>query len=94
MLQGRDFSVRDTAGQPPVMIINETMARQYFPGEDPVGKRVTVDFAPNERSRDVIGVVRDTSTGRLQGSRAAAVSSVIPARRAASVEPTVALRQE
>jgi len=71
--QGRDFSARDTADQPPVVIINETMARQHFPGEDPIGKRVRLDFAPNERFREVIGVVGDISTGRLAGGHAAAV---------------------
>ena len=62
LLQGRDFGVHDTADQPLVMIINQTMARQYFQGEDPVGKRVTLDFVPDERPREIIAVVGDTST--------------------------------
>jgi putative ABC transport system permease protein len=73
LLQGRDFTDRDSANQPPVIIINETMARQYFPGEDAVGKRVRVDFAPDEQPREIVGVVRDISTGRLEGGRAPAV---------------------
>ena len=55
------------------MIINQTMARQYFPGEDPIGKRVTLDFVPDERPREIIGVAGDTSTGRLEGARAPAI---------------------
>ena len=70
LLQGRDFGAHDTADQPLVMIINQTMARQYFPGEDPVGKRITLDFVPDERPREIIAVVGDTSTGRLDGGRA------------------------
>jgi putative ABC transport system permease protein len=73
VLQGREFGLHDTAEQPLVMIINETMARQYFPGEDPIGKRVTLDFVPNERPREIIAVVGDTSTGRLEGGRAPAI---------------------
>jgi predicted permease len=73
LLKGRDFGVHDTANQPLVMIINQTMARQYFPGEDPVGKRVTLDYVPDERPREIIAVVGDTSTGRLQGAHAPAI---------------------
>jgi putative ABC transport system permease protein len=73
LLQGRDFGVHDTADQPLVMIINQTMARQYFQGEDPIGKRVTLDFVPDEHPREIIAVVGDTSTGRLDGGRAPAI---------------------
>ena len=73
LLKGRDFGPYDTADQPLVMIINQTMARQYFPGEDPVGKRVTLDYVPDERPREIIAVVGDTSTGRLQGAHAPAI---------------------
>jgi putative ABC transport system permease protein len=37
--RGRSFDVRDGASAPPVAIINETMARQFWPGEDPIGNR-------------------------------------------------------
>ena len=40
LLRGRYFTEQDTADAPGVMIIDETFARRYFPGEDPVGKRV------------------------------------------------------
>jgi putative ABC transport system permease protein len=73
LLQGRDFGPHDTAGQPLVIIINQTMARQYFPGEDPIGKRVRLDFVPEERPREIIAVAGDTSTGRLESVRAPAV---------------------
>ena len=71
--QGRDFGSHDTADDPPVMIINQTMARQYFAGEDPIGKRVTLDFVPDDRPREIIGVVGDTSTGRMESARTPAV---------------------
>jgi putative ABC transport system permease protein len=41
LLKGRVFTARDGAGAPAVAIINETMARQLFPGEDPLGARVS-----------------------------------------------------
>jgi putative ABC transport system permease protein len=65
-LKGRDFTDRDTADAPPVIIINETTARRFFPNEDPIGKHITLDWVPNERPREIIGVVGDIASGPLQ----------------------------
>jgi hypothetical protein len=62
LVNGRDFDERDTDTGHPVMIINKTMARQFFPSEDPVGKRITLDFVPDQRRREIVGVVGDTTT--------------------------------
>ncbi len=58
VVKGRDFSERDTANTPFVVVINETMARKYWPGEDPIGKRL---LDPRNRTppAEVIGVVGD-----------------------------------
>jgi predicted permease len=37
---GREFSPRDAPGTTPALLVNEALARQYFPGEDPVGRRI------------------------------------------------------
>jgi len=66
ILRGRDFTAQDTASSTPVIIINQTMARRYFAGEEPIGKRITLDFVPDERPREVIAVVGDTRSNRLQ----------------------------
>jgi putative ABC transport system permease protein len=66
ILRGRDFDPHDTAAATPVIIINQTMARRFFPNEEPLGKRITLDFVPDERAREVIAVVGDTRTNRLQ----------------------------
>ena len=59
-LKGRDFNDRDTAEAPPVVIINETLAKHEFPNEDPVGKRLTLgDPLKNPRWRTIIGVIKD-----------------------------------
>jgi predicted permease len=51
---GRDFTTGDNPGSPRVIIINETLARVLWPGEDPLGKFMTADV-----ERQVVGVVRD-----------------------------------
>ncbi len=58
-LQGRTFSERELTDESHVVIINETMARDYFPGEDPIGKRVTIDMKDENVPSEIIGVVRD-----------------------------------
>jgi putative ABC transport system permease protein len=60
MLRGRDFTMRDNAAAPWVAIINETMARHFWPDEDPIGKRVRMDTSPDEQPREIVAVVHDT----------------------------------
>ena len=59
IVQGRDFSDRDTASTPWVAIVNETFARRFWPGEEAIGKRLTLETVPEEQPREVVGVVRD-----------------------------------
>ena len=61
-VRGRDVNDSDTAARPWVAIVNETAARRFWPGEDPIGRRLTIDVVPDERPREVIGVVRDIPT--------------------------------
>jgi predicted permease len=56
--RGRDFSRADTAGAPRVAIVNEALARQYFPHEDALGKRITAMW-DGSNSREIVGVIRD-----------------------------------
>jgi putative ABC transport system permease protein len=54
-VKGRSFTEADGRGAPPVAIINETAVRRYWPGEDPLGQRVTI----YGRTMTVVGVVSD-----------------------------------
>ncbi len=54
LLRGRFFSQRDNRDSPPTILINETMARRYWPGEDPIGARVTPGF-PGSGTAEVLG---------------------------------------
>ena len=55
--QGREFAASDRAGAPRVVIINETTARRYFPGESPLGRRFTPDDGGGPMQ--IVGVVAD-----------------------------------
>lgn len=55
-IKGRSFTDSDNDKSPLVVIISETMARRYFPNEDPLGKRI--GRGP-DRWREIVGVVRD-----------------------------------
>jgi predicted permease len=60
LLHGRYFSERDTKDSPRVIIIDQAMAEQYFPGENPIGKRLGVDPGNDDEGwvmSEIIGVV-------------------------------------
>jgi putative ABC transport system permease protein len=59
LLAGRDFEERDNEHAPKVVIINETLARRLWPGENPIGKRLTVGRKENRPLWEVIGVAKD-----------------------------------
>jgi putative ABC transport system permease protein len=58
LVRGRAFSERDRDASVPVAVINEAFAREFFPGEDPLGMRITPDTG-SQVSREIVGVVRD-----------------------------------
>jgi predicted permease len=57
VLRGRDFADADAAGRPAVAIIDETMARRYFPGLDPLGRR----FRDADKTYEIVGVAQSGS---------------------------------
>jgi putative ABC transport system permease protein len=66
VIRGRDFDDHDLADSPYVVIVSEAMARKYFPNEDPIGQYIRFDFVPNERPRQIVGIVGNMLLGPLQ----------------------------
>ena len=61
LLSGRVFTDGDTEQMPKVVVVNETMARSLWPGESPLGKRITI-WRDEKFPREIVGVVGDTKS--------------------------------
>ena len=59
LVRGREFTRRDREGAPNVAVVNEQMAKKFWPGRDPIGQRFKTS-ALDDRDTEVVGVVRDS----------------------------------
>ncbi len=69
VIRGRDFLDSDTEGRTPVILISESMAKEFFPNEDPIGRHIILGLEDNGRDlpptpREIVGIVGDV---KLQG---------------------------
>jgi putative ABC transport system permease protein len=65
LLAGREFDERDDTRSPAVAIINQTLARRYFGGEDPLNKRLSIVYFRRPIELEIVGVVADMNQGEL-----------------------------
>lgn len=70
LLQGRTFTNRDTPSSLPVVIVNEALARKYYPNESAIGKRIRPSISATSATpwREIVGVVGNTKLGGLAES--------------------------
>jgi putative ABC transport system permease protein len=66
LVRGRVFERFDRMGAPRVAVLNESAARLFFPGVDPIGQRIRVGVFGAPQEREVVGVVRDTRPAGLE----------------------------
>jgi putative ABC transport system permease protein len=55
--RGREFTDRDAKNAPKVLIVNDEFARRFYPGEEALGRRVSIDGEPAGSEREIVGVV-------------------------------------
>ena len=69
VLRGRTFNAADSATAPPVAIVDDIQARKYFPGEDPIGKRISVNYSTTDAAKTqwltIVGVVGTVKRDKL-----------------------------
>jgi len=65
LLRGRYFTDADDASKPRVLIINEALAKKYFPGEDPLGHKIGNNTLTPDSIAEVVGIVSDVRDGSL-----------------------------
>ncbi|MCU1385262.1 MAG: hypothetical protein JWL71_3959 [Acidobacteria bacterium] len=72
IVRGRGFTEHDDERAPGIVLINETMAAKYWPGEDPIGQRLTLSYN-NTPPREIVGIVGDVKQTSLTDAVAAQV---------------------
>jgi len=66
LVRGRDFDKRDTAASTRVVTVNESLARRFFGGEEPLGRLITIGRHERRRHLQIVGIVRDAKYQRMQ----------------------------
>jgi putative ABC transport system permease protein len=59
IIRGRGVTEQDTASNAWVVVVNETMAKRYWPNQDPIGQAIKFDDSPNEKPRQIVGIVQN-----------------------------------
>jgi putative ABC transport system permease protein len=98
LVKGRLFSANNPGDAQNRILINATMAKQYWPGDDPIGKRITVAWS-DPREDEIIGVVGDTRHAELETEPRATIywpyarfsypSMTLSVKASAAIEPLV-----
>ncbi len=65
LVEGRQFAEQDRADTPPVIVVNQTLARRFFPGQSALGRRLGLEDDGKLRWAEIVGVVGDVKHRRL-----------------------------
>jgi putative ABC transport system permease protein len=93
--QGREFTIADDDSAPRTVVVNETFARHYFPGEDALGKRIRLGLQTTEPEtpwREIVGVVSDIKQQTL--NEAPGPAMYVPHAHGLITTPHIVVRAE
>jgi putative ABC transport system permease protein len=90
--RGRAPTVQDAAGQPPVVIVNETLAQHLWPGADPVGQRIQIEMWDPDAKVEIVGVAGDVLSAGLDQERRPMI--YFPAEQAPLGSPHLLIRTQ
>jgi len=90
--RGAPFTERDGEYERPVVIINETMARQFWPDSDPIGARLQLGMEPSAIVREIVGVVGNVRSQAL--NRPPVPEAFVPYAQAPINSVTIAIRSD
>ncbi len=90
LVRGRTFTAADRGDAPPVVVINEKMARQFWLGADPLGARLQVNWTNPTAHPEIVGVVGDVRTSSLDADVRAMI--YYPLAQAPTGSMTLAIR--
>jgi putative ABC transport system permease protein len=68
LLRGRDLADSDVAGRTPTVLVSESLAKRFWPNENPLGKHLTLTFYPGV-AREIVGIVGDVKLDSLDETR-------------------------
>jgi predicted permease len=68
LLRGRDLNDADVVDRPPVVLVSESVAKRFWPNDNPIGKHITLTFS-GKAAREVVGVVGDVKEDSLGQTR-------------------------
>ena len=91
LLRGRAFNNGDLADRPKVLIVNDTMARHFWPNENPIGKRIS-NPGPKKEWYEVVGIVSDMGFPGDLGEPYTRYQAFVPMAQSAPGSLTIALR--
>jgi len=93
LVSGRDFLPTDDSKAPEVVIVNQAFARKYFPGENPIGKRIKPELSDDitkEEMREIVGVVGDVKRRGITAEMPAQI--YLPFKQCIIFSPPVIIR--
>jgi len=65
LIRGRTLTAQDTDQSPPIAIINEAMAKSFWPNDDPIGQRLAMSLEGGKIQREIVGIVGDVRSASL-----------------------------